>query len=160
MEQTPSLTLDVLHRMTHGELATAYAAGTVPDDAIAQLAGRPQCRMLDLDFAGTGKRARLIRRISRSPTFVWKGKAFSAHSDTVGEGINRTVIGERYRFDLRIEQSVIDGAPCVLLDYDRRDNPWFIRIIRDELRMVAPGLWMGPAILNGTRLLHFACSHQ
>ena len=33
-----------------------------------------------------------------------------------------------------------------MLDYEQPGNPWFIRQIHDELREVAPGLFVGPAM--------------
>jgi hypothetical protein len=40
----------------------------------------------------------------------------------------------------------MDGKPCLILDYDVSPNPWFIRRIHDELRQVAPRLYLGPAM--------------
>lgn len=55
----------------------------------------------------------------------------------------------------------MDGAPCVVLDYDKPENPWLIRKIHDELREVSPGLFLGPAMAKTVRgpklLLYFAC---
>jgi hypothetical protein len=36
--------------------------------------------------------------------------------------------------------------PCIVLDYEQPENPWPVRQIHDELREVAPGLFLGPAM--------------
>jgi hypothetical protein len=54
---------------------------------------------------------------------------------------------------------VTDGEPCVVLDYDLDDNPFFIRKIHDEVREVSLGVYLGPAMWKGdagpTHLLWF-----
>jgi hypothetical protein len=48
----------------------------------------------------------------------------------------------------------------VQLDYDHPENPWLIRAIKDEIREVRPGLYLGQAyfqLRTGPRLvLYFA----
>jgi hypothetical protein len=66
-----------------------------------------------------------------------------------GRGINRVIfLGEKYPFALSFGPSALDGERCVVLDYDLAENPWIIRRIRDELREVTPGLFLGPALLR------------
>jgi hypothetical protein len=43
--------------------------------------------------------------------------------------------------ELSHEPSWVDGADCVLLDYSR--TSFVARMVRDELRLVAPGLYLG-----------------
>ena len=49
---------------------------------------------------------------------------------------------------------------AVQLDYDHPGNPFFIRLIKDEVRQLRPGLFLGQAYLdrkNAPRLvLYFA----
>ncbi|MGZ5971655.1 MAG: hypothetical protein ACXWP4_28485, partial [Polyangiales bacterium] len=42
------------------------------------------------------------------------------------------------------------------LDYDHPENPFFIRAIQDEIRTVAPGLWLGQAWLRARGNTHLA----
>lgn len=53
-------------------------------------------------------------------------------------------LGERFPFDVRPGVSRGDDGPCLIFDYDRPDNPPGIRRIFDELREIAPGLYLGP----------------
>lgn len=40
---------------------------------------------------------------------------------------------------------LVEGCPAFQLNYDNADNPFFIRAIKDEVRQVAPGLFLGQA---------------
>ena len=42
--------------------------------------------------------------------------------------------------------SAIDGQPTLILDYDLDANPGYIRHVHDEIREIAEGLFMGPAM--------------
>ncbi|MEM9067173.1 MAG: hypothetical protein AAGE52_01665 [Myxococcota bacterium] len=144
----PRLSADRLAEQSVEELETLYRGGVLP--AIDELDGAPPGRMLTL--AGPLGRAGLrgaVANLARHPAFPWAGKTFHSSSATIGGGINRVrLLGDRYPFDTRVEPSAIDGKPCVLLDYRRPDNPFFIRPIRDELRKVGQGLYLGPAMLD------------
>ena len=90
-----------------------------------------------------------ISAFGKLSLFPWDGKSFKATSDTSGEGINRINLLKKmnwFPFKTRIETSVIDGKDCIYLDYEQPGNPFFIAKIRDELREVEPGLFLGPAM--------------
>jgi hypothetical protein len=160
------LELDDLAAMTTDELTALYRRGTVPD-TLAVLDGKPTCRMLTAVGAlGRGTTANTLRALARSTRFPWAGKSFHASSSGEGTGINRVRLAgtrEWFPFDTRIEPSAIDGEPCIVLDYDKPENPWFIRKVHDELREVAPGLFLGPAMwktkADPALVLYFACDH-
>ena len=139
-------TADALAEMSVTELEDVYREGTLP--AISALDGAPPGRMLTVVGAlgWRGMRPR-IAAFARSSVFPWGGKSFQSYSATTGRGINRVaLLGEKFPFDTRVEASAIDGKDCIFLDYDKPSNPWFIRAIRDELREVSPGLFLGPAM--------------
>lgn len=143
--------LDDLAGLGPDELRALYLAGRAFD--LRELDGALVGRALAVVGLGNGRRAGLVRRLARSSRFPWRGKSFAADGPETGTGSNRLRIGpvraERYRFTTGLDASAVDGADCVLLDYDHPDNPWFIRRIRDELREVAPGLYLGPAMWDG-----------
>jgi hypothetical protein len=142
-------------------LESLYRQGTVP--VLEDLAGAPRGRMLT--FAGPLGRPRpaeLLRRFAVSRAFPWEGKSFSMRSggmDPVGAGINRVKLaGDLFAFDTFVGTSAIDGKPAIVLDYDKPTNPWPIRQIHDELRQVASGLYLGPAMWkakSGPKLVLF-----
>jgi hypothetical protein len=53
---------------------------------------------------------------------------------------------------------------AVQLDYDLSPNPFFIRAIKDEIREIGPGLWLGQAYaqIQGKAhlVLYFALSNR
>lgn len=155
-------TLDELAALDVAALERVYRAGTVPASLHA-LDGNPTCRMLSVRGLDRGGRGAAIRGLARARWFPWAGKSFAAQSDAAGNGINRVrLAGERrwFPFTTRVEPSAIDGAPAILLDYDLAMNPKPIRMIRDELREVSPGLFLGPAMLDTAPprlVLWFAC---
>ena len=67
-----------------------------------------------------------------------------------GEGINRVILDRwrLYRFETFIGRSRAGAFDSLQLDYDRPDNPFFIRPIRDEIRELSPGLYLGQAWLE------------
>jgi hypothetical protein len=157
-------TLDRLAALPTDELSAIYRDGRVPD-SLAALDGKPVCRMLTIvGGLGRGPAAAAVRRFAASPVFPWAGKTFAAHQADVGTGHNRVrLFGTRdwFPFDTAVAPSAIDGAPCIVLDYDKPENPWFIRQIHDELREVSDRLFLGPAMWKGraspTLILFFAC---
>lgn len=143
------LTLEELARRSVGELTRIYREAAAPGSLTA-LAGPLRGRMLTLAGPlGRGRARGLVAGLSRATFFPWRGKTFEAFDDDAGQGINRVhVLGERYRFELGFGESALDGRPCVVLDYDVPDNPWPIRRLRDELRELSPGLFLGPALIE------------
>ncbi len=163
--EAPALDLDRLAAMSVGELDALYAGGRAPA-SVSALRGRPDSRMLTpVGPLGRGRPAALVQRLARWSRFPWAGKAFEPLDEDRGQGINRIRLDrerEWFPFEYRLETSAVDGRPCVVLDYERDENPWFIRAIHDEVREVAPGLYLGPAMakLPGRRALvvYFALS--
>jgi hypothetical protein len=141
------LDLDALARMDVEALGALYRKGTTPDD-LRVLEGHPRGRMLSVKSLDTGRRFRALRGFARAGGFPWGGKSFFGRG-TSGTGVNRVHLLGRHQlfpFHTRIQPSVIDGAPCVALDYDLPDNPALIRAIHDEVREIEPGLFLGPAM--------------
>jgi hypothetical protein len=157
-------TLDTLAQRTAAELDALYRAANVSTtmhSADGDLVGRMLAvRGIPPAFAAP------LRRWSASSSFVWEGKTFQAATDTRGKGINRVhvpgLFGRQslFPFETTFGPSAIDGRPALILDYDLDVNPGYIRRIHDEIREVAPGLFLGPAMWKGVReprlLLWFA----
>jgi hypothetical protein len=150
-ERAP-LTLETLVAMTPEALHETYRAGGIPDSMKA-LDGCHDGRMLALPgAAGHGAIADGLRRLAAWERFPWRGKSFRAADDERGGGSDRVHLlrttHDLFPFETRIEDSIVDGRPCILLDYDLVESPMPLRHLRDELREVAPGLFLGVAFVH------------
>lgn len=159
------LDLDALRQMSFEELDRLYRSSPRPA-SIADLDGDAKGAMLAWRPFRSGPIASLLRDFGSSSLFPWEGKSFS-NQGIVGTGINRiSLLGKRrwFPFATRFDASFLDGKPTFVLDYSGPGNPPLIRQIVDEVREVAPRLYMGPAALNiGGRprpILFFAVSLQ
>ncbi len=143
-------TLDDLAYLEAPALADLYRRAGVPEpaDLIGDLRGRmlavPGSESVPFLFDA-------LRRFSALPVFPWRGKSFlPGEGADRAEGVNR-VISDRFRiypFAACIRPSRAGAFDAVELDYDRPENPFFIRAIRDEVREVGPGLWLGQAYVR------------
>ena len=159
------LDLDALRRLSYAELDSLYRSASCPQ-AISELNGDTRGAMLAWRFPRTGPVAWMLRAFGASQSFPWEGKSFQGEEEE-GRGINRvTFFGKRrwFPFKTRFAKSFLDGKPTFQLDYSGPANPPFIRSIVDEIREVAPGLYLGPAALNfrgrPRAVLFFAVSHR
>lgn len=166
IQEAPALDLSGLRLMNFNQLEELYREGKRPA-TISDLNGDSKGAMLAWRSPASGPIAWLLRAWGTSSLFPWEGKSFKSQSNDLGEGINRVNFFKKMRwfpFKTRFEASFLDGKPSFLLDYSGPGNPPFIRSIVDEVREVAPGLYLGPAALlvKGTprTILFFAVSLQ
>jgi hypothetical protein len=160
--RTNALTLATLAAEDGGALLARYRRGTLPRDLRA-LDGKPVGRMLAVaPLATLPALARPLASFAAHPRFPWEGKSFAPRSAEEGVGINRVSLpghrAEWFPFATRVEPSVVDGGPCIYLDYEQPENPWFIARIRDEIREIAPGMYLGPAMWKRTMTARHAPS--
>lgn len=146
-----TLSIDDLRQMNFTELEKIYRNARRPA-ALSDLDGPALGAMLAWRSPATGPIASLLRSFGESSLFPWKGKTFAAQSNERGEGINRIDFKftktEWFRFGTRFDASFLDGQQSFVLDYSRPGNPPLIKDIVDEVREVAPGLYLGPAALK------------
>jgi hypothetical protein len=147
--------LDNLAARSSAELEALYRSATVSSTmhaADGELVGRM--------LAVRGMPAMIyrgMRRWAASRSFLWEGKTFQASSETRGVGHNRVYIPRAlgrqnlFPFDTLFGPSAIDGKPTLILDYDKDENPSYIRSIHDEIREISPGLFLGPAMWKTAR---------
>ena len=89
--------------------------------------------------------------------FLWQGKVFDAQNGRLRDrvtpfgirGINATVAPGKSRFDQQA---------CTVIDYS--ETSFIARMVRDEIREVAPGLYLGKVFLWGKPSIHFSVSFQ
>jgi mono/diheme cytochrome c family protein len=101
--------------------------------------------------------ARPLAAIAR--WFCWQGKVF----DPAIAGLrNRITIFSitAIRADVYLGQSWFDGRPCVVIDYSKTSK--VAGFVRDEIRLVAPGLYLGQVYVGQNRkpVLKFSLSFQ
>ena len=166
ISETPQLDLSALRAMSYQELDALYRAAGKPD-SILDLNGDAQGAMLAWRSPQSGPIAWMLRGFGASSVFPWRGKSFSGLNNETGEGINRiSFFGKRrwFPFGTRFQPSFLDDQPAFILDYARPGNPPLIRSIVDEVREVAPRLYLGPAALKvrgrPRPILFFAVSLQ
>ena len=166
IQETSSLDLAALRLMNFKQLEQLYREGKRPA-AISDLDGDAIGAMLAWRSPGRGPLAWLLRSFGASSVFPWEGKTFVSQNQNLGTGINRINLFRKMRwfpFKTRFDASFLDGQPTFILDYSGPGNPPFIRSIVDEVREVAPGLYLGPAALlvsdKPRPILFFAVSLQ
>ena len=141
--------LDALLDRSCGELRALYEGARAP--RIGDVAGDLRGRMLAWpSLEARPGVAAAIRSFAGSSAFPWRGKSFTPHGETNGEGINR-VFSDRFRlfrFETFIGPSRAGDFDALQLDYDLAGNPPVIRSIKDEIREIEPGLWLGQAWLK------------
>ena len=164
--ETPPLDLAALRLMNFKQLEQLYREGKRPA-SISDLDGDAIGAMLAWRSHGRGPLAWLLRSFGASSVFPWEGKTFVSQNQNLGTGINRINLFRKMRwfpFKTRFDASFLDDQPAFILDYSGPGNPPFIRSIVDEVREVAPGLYLGPAALlvrgRPRPILFFAVSLQ
>lgn len=150
-------TLDELSALSADELASLYKKARTP--RVEDLEGPLLGRMLAVPPAGViPGLSGLLKRYSVSRFFPWQGKNFKTVGKGKGEGINR-VLGDRaewFRFETFVGKSNGGDFDAVHLNYDNPGNPGFVRRIKDEVREVSPGLWLGLANIQTKNSLFLA----
>ena len=86
-------------------------------------------------------------------TFAWQGKVFDAKKGVLRNrilpiGLN-AIIAKVYK-----DKSWLDGKECIVLDYS--DTSLVAQWIRDEIRAIGPGLYLGKVYWDDKRLIDFA----
>ena len=90
--------------------------------------------------------AALVKRIG------WQGKVFDASKGVLKNRVLLTGI-EAIAAKVYKSTSWLDGKECIVLDYSKRSL--VAKLVRDEIRRVAPGLYLGLVYWGNTRLIYF-----
>lgn len=83
----------------------------------------------------------------------WKGKVFESGGTELRNFILPFGI-KAIRARVSYDPSWLDGKDAILIDYSK--TSFFAQMIRDEIREVAPGVFLGKVWWGRTRLLDFA----
>jgi hypothetical protein len=92
-------------------------------------------RGVAIRYAGTD---RCVRH-AKITGILWHGKQFDACAGTL---LNRWCLGVKaIKAQVYCGESWLDGKPSLIMDYSETSHVW--RKVRDELRQVCPGLYLG-----------------
>jgi|SRR5579871_2172990 len=85
--------------------------------------------------------------------FGWKGKTFDAAHGTLTNrilawGVN-AIVAQVYK-----GESWFDGKECIVLDYSKTSLS--AEHIRDEIRLIGPGMYLGLVYWDKAKTIHFA----
>jgi hypothetical protein len=140
LDRVPTNDLLRLSQRELDQLFTGSPAGDIPDGKAVGTAIIAPGTGLTLGIAG------VIRR------FAWQGKVFDAAGRRLQNLVSpfgiRAVVANVYK-----AASLFDGKECIVLDYSR--TSLVAHFIRDELRQIGPGLYLGKAFLRKRHLLDF-----
>jgi hypothetical protein len=89
--------------------------------------------------------------------FAWQGKTFDAKKGVLRNkilpfGLN-AIIAQVYK-----APSWLDGNDCIVLDYS--ETSLVARWIRDEIRQIAPGVYLGKVYWDKKRLIDFVLEFE
>lgn len=154
---TGTFTLDGLGAMDPDDLMELYRSARTP--RLEDLDGKLSGRMLAVPRLQKPHVRAWMEKFSRSRLFPWQGKTFAHETSGHGHGVNR-LLGERvtwFRFHTSVGPSHAGDFDAVHLDYSMDGNPPLVRKVKDEVREVAPGLWLGLAYLSMKDGVHLGC---
>jgi hypothetical protein len=129
----PACSLEQLAAMPWAELERLYrdaAPGAVPDGFARGRVVYPPCEQM-----GAAK--------AHAAGLLWRGKHFCAADGTL---VNQWLGGRAIRARVAYGPSWLDGRPSIILDYSGTSRRW--ADVRDEMREVAPGLYVGAMYLR------------
>ena len=94
--------------------------------------------------------------------FVWQGKVFDIFADDGRAGVlvNKItpfslnfIVAKVYR-----DKSWMDGKETIVIDYSK--TSFFAKVIRDEIREVEPGIYLGKVWWGKKHILDFALTRK
>jgi hypothetical protein len=147
MNQQASLVADDLVRMSQAELDDLFRrspAGPIPS-------GQVDGTVL---FDPGTRLAKVAAKVAH--LLFWQGKVFDPvagelRNEILPVGI-RAIAAKVYR-----APSWLDGLECIVLDYS--ETSVVAHWVRDEIRLVAPGLYLGLVYWEKERILGFALAN-
>lgn len=124
-----------------GELFGAGTAGAIPD-------GRGKGTVL----LGTGGRAARVAA-ALCYALAWRGKVVNARAARLKNVVTPLRI-QAIEAAVYQQDSWYDGETCIVLDYSK--TSFVARKVRDEIREIAPGVFLGLVFWGRRHVLDFA----
>jgi hypothetical protein len=122
-------------------LFSAHGAGPLPDG---------EAKGTAIIAPGTASSEKIAELIN---IFGWQGKVFDAKAGLLRNHILaiglKAIIARVYK-----GPSLLDGKECIVLDYS--DTSLVASHVRDEIRQIEPGLYLGKVYWDKDRLIDFS----
>src|SRR5215470_4039553 len=141
---TTTVTVADLLKMSQPELDDLFKAsqaGPIPDGPAEGTA---------IIAPGTTYSLEIAKLVS---LFVWQGKTFDGPHGVLRNRISafhlNAIVAEVYK-----GPSWLDGKECIVLDYSKTST--VAQWIRDEIRLIAPKIYLGKVYWEKKRLIDFA----
>ena len=139
-----NMKVDDLHRMTRDQLDALFkssAAGLIP-------VGDTRGAAMFLPGTKWGHPLAAVARLG-----FWQGKVFD---EKTGELVNKILPFGIRAIKARVYKALswVDSKECIVLDYSK--TSLFARVIRDEIREVSPGLYLGVVFWGKKKTINFA----
>lgn len=109
----------VTWRVEHASQQAEFRAGTLPTD------------LPDGPYDGTSPD---LERGS------WHGKSFERSKSS---GLNRIGGEEKYPFTMSFGNGLRDPIKVITIDYNLPENPWWLRLVTDEIVQTSPNHFLG-----------------
>jgi len=139
----PALTAAELMKMTQAQLDDLFkasAAGAIPNG---------EAKGTAIIAPGTVFSPEIAEIIS---VFAWQGKTFDGKRGVLTNRISvfglNAIVAEVYK-----DASWLDGKECIVLDYSK--TSLVAKWIRDEIRQIGPGIYLGKVYWDKARLIDF-----
>jgi hypothetical protein len=138
------VTVSDLLKMSQEELDALFSkheAGPIPDG---------EAKGTAIIAPGTTFSDEIAKMVS---FFAWQGKEFDSEEKVLRNlilpfGLKAIVATVRH------DKSWLDGKECIVLDYSK--TSLVAQWVRDEIRMIQPGLYLGKVYWSKSRLIDFA----
>jgi hypothetical protein len=89
--------------------------------------------------------------------FGWQGKVFDAQKGVLKNKVSpfgiEAIVARIYK-----DKSWLDGEECIVLDYS--ETSVLAHYIRDEIRLIGPGFYLGKVYWGKERLIDFCLQFQ
>lgn len=137
------LDADAMLAMSQAELDALFRASPAGDIPVGEADGKV------LIAPGTDVSPLIARFLH---IFAWKGKVFDPATGTLKNIIlpigEKAVIAKVYK-----QASWFDGQECIVLDYSH--TSLIAHWVRDEIRLVSPGTYLGIVFWERDKLINF-----
>ncbi len=138
-----TITVDQISRMSPAEVDELFRKGTTGPIPHGDATGTAI-------FKPGSASERVVQRLVRM--VAWQGKVVNSEARELQNKILPAGV-HAITADVYWDRSWFDGKECIVLDYSKRSV--VARYIRDEIRKVAPRLYLGLVYWNHTRLIYF-----